>query len=184
MPEYRRVYVEGGTYFITMVTFDRGPIFNNALARKILHDAWNNVTKRFPFITNAFCLLPDHIHTIITLPDSDANYSMRIREIKRIFSRFYCAEDPSQVPRSASRNRKHEATIWQRRFWEHTLMDENDYYHHIDYIHYNPVKHGLVEKVSEWPWSSFHRYVRMGFYDMAWGNNYSYPKKSNHYGDV
>jgi len=88
MPEYRRVYVEGGTYFITLVTFDRGPIFNNAHTRKILRDSWNNVTQRFPFITDAFCLLPDHLHTIMTLSDGDANYSMRVREINEFLQDF------------------------------------------------------------------------------------------------
>jgi putative transposase len=184
MPEYRRVYIEGGTYFITMVTFDRQPIFNGSNARIILRHAWNNVSRRLPFITVAFCLLPDHLHTIMTLPEGDANYSMRIREIKRIFTRFYLAENPCQSPRSTSRNRKHEATVWQRRFWEHTILDEEDLNHHIDYIHFNPVKHGLVKNVSDWEWSSFHRYVKMGYFDVNWGSDYSISNDPSNYGDA
>ena len=184
MPEYRRVYIEGGTYFITLVTYHRQPIFLDSKARIILRNAWKNVTQRFPFKTDAVCLLPDHFHFIITLPDDDYNYSMRIREIKRIFTRFYLSEKPNQMKRNRSRIHKHEATIWQRRFWEHTILDEDDFNHHIDYIHYNPVKHGLVKKVIDWPWSSFHHYVKLGYYDKNWGGSYSNPINPNKYGDV
>jgi len=184
MPEYRRVYIEGGTYFITVVTYNRLPIFNNHRARNLLRNTWNNISQRLPFKTVAYCLLPDHLHTIMTLPDGDANYSMRIREIKRIFTRFYLAENPRQSPRNASRNHKHEAAIWQRRFWEHTILDEEDFNNHIEYIHFNPVKHGLVANVSDWQWSSFYRYVKMGFYDMNWGSNYSNPNDPSNYGDA
>jgi putative transposase len=184
MPEYRRIYIEGGTYFITLVTYDRQPIFSGSEARVILRNAWSNVSQRFPFITVALCLLPDHIHTLITLPENDSNYSIRIREIKRIFTRFFLAGNYQELFRNASRLHKNEASIWQRRFWEHTIFDEDDFNHHIDYIHYNPVKHGLVKKVSDWQWSSFHRYVKMGYYDKYWGSDYLNPNDPSNYGDV
>ena len=99
-----------------------------------------------PFTTEAVCHLPDHIHCIWRLPDKDTDYSVRWKEIKR-----------------------HEAVIWQRRFWEHSIRDETDLNLHLDYIHTNPVKHGVVKNGSKWPWSSFHRYVRMGYYEENWG---------------
>ena len=169
MPDYRRAIVPGGTFFITMVTFKRSPILTQAGARAILHDAWEDVTKRFPFTTEAICLLPDHIHAVITLPEDETNFSIRIREIKRLFTKAYLAEFGSSRPRNQSRVDKGEATVWQRRFYEHTIRDERDLETHIEYIHYNPVKHGLVDRVSAWEWTSFHRYVKEGLYLPDWG---------------
>ena len=94
---------------------------------------------------------------------------MRWREIKRIFFHAYLDQIGPGGVRNASREKRGEAAIWQRRFWEHTLRDEEDFNRHVDYIHYNPVKHGLVKRVQDWPWSSFHRYVGLGFYDIHWG---------------
>jgi putative transposase len=94
---------------------------------------------------------------------------MRWREIKRVFTRGYLQQVGAGEKRNESRIKRKEAAIWQRRFWEHTIRDEEDYSRHIDYIHYNPVKHGLVQSVSDWPWSSFHRYVKMGVYEPHWG---------------
>lgn len=114
-------------------------------------------------------LLPDHIHTIWTLPDGDANFSARWNAIKRRFTQSYLEQIGPGETRNASRLKRREAAVWQRRFWEHTLRDEADLNRHLDYIHYNPVKHGLVKKAADWPWSSFHRYMKMGFYDPNWG---------------
>ena len=169
MPEYRRSFIPGGTYFFTVVTYHRLPILVTEESRKVLRLAWMDVKRRFPFSTDAICLLPDHAHCIWTLPEGDANYSLRWGEIKRIFSTAYQKMIRVNEPRSLSREKRREAAIWQRRFWEHTLRDEEDLQRHMDYIHYNPVKHGLVERVSDWKWSSFHRYVRMGWYDAGWG---------------
>jgi len=127
------------------------------------------VRGRFPFTIDAVCLLPDHIHCIWRLPDGDADYSVRWKEIKRLFSRSYIDQVNPGDLRNESRVSRGEAAIWQRRFWEHLIRDEEDYSRHLDYIHYNPVKHGLVQRVSAWPWSSFHRYVSMGYYEMGWG---------------
>ena len=170
MPEYRRVYLKGGIYFITIVTNNRKPLFWSSTARQILHLAWLDVAKRFPFSTLAVCLLPEHIHTIIQCPETDADYPMRIREIKRLFTAGYKQRFGLPEVDNASRTRKNEAAIWQRRYWEHTIRDEEDLHRHLDYIHYNPVKHGWVRNVRDWEWSSFHRYVRMGWYDLDWGS--------------
>lgn len=169
MPNYRRSFIPGGTYFFTVVTHHRRPILTRDNARDILHEAWLNVQNRLPFTMEAVCLLPDHIHTIWTLPPHDEDYSMRWREIKRLFTLRYLELRERGETRNNSRERRGEAAIWQRRFWEHTIRDEEDLNKHLDYIHYNPVKHGLVNQVQDWPWSSFHRYVEMGWYESQWG---------------
>ena len=152
-----------------MVTYNRRPILTSTEARKLLRSAWIDVCGRFPFATDAVCLLPEHIHCIWTLQDGDLNYSVRWKEIKRLFTKSYLEQIGPGDIRSESRVRRGEAAIWQRRFWEHTIRDQTDLNHHLDYIHYNPVKHELVQTVSDWPWSSFHRYVKMGYYETNWG---------------
>lgn len=169
MPAYRRSFIPGGTYFFTVVTYRRLPILVTEEARNIPHSVWLDVRKRFPFTSDAICLLPDHLHCIWTLPEGDANYSLRWREIKRLFSKKFTDAVGTSELRSASREKRGETTIWQRRFWEHTIRDEKDLERHVDYLHYNPVKHGLVKRVKDWEWSSFHRYVRMGVYEAEWG---------------
>ena len=119
--------------------------------------------------SDAVCLLPEHLHCIWTLPEGDADYAVRWKNIKRLFTRSYLKQVGPGGARNASRQRRGEAAIWQRRFWEHTIRDEADLNRHLDDIHFNPVKHGLVQRVADWPWSSFHRYVRLGFYDREWG---------------
>lgn len=168
MPDYRRARVEGGTYFFTVVTYHRLPILMNGHAREILHDAWVETRNRFPFETIAICLLPDHLHCIWRLPEGDADYSIRWKEIKRLFTRGYLAEIGPGEERSASRQKRHEAAIWQRRFWEHTICNDEDMEEHLDYIHYNPVKHGYVMRSADWVYSSFKRYVKEGIYDIGW----------------
>lgn len=164
MPEYRRIYLPGATYFFTIVTYKRCPLFLDENARKLLNEAIENVMVKRPFDILAMCLLPDHIHMLVTLPDSDTDYSTRIREIKRLFTISYQKQTGIVLVKNKSRKNKKEAEIWQRRFWEHTIRDENDLQNHFDYIHFNPVKHGYVEALDEWQWSSFHHYVEMGVY--------------------
>ena len=183
MPEYRRVRVCGATVFITFVTFGRFHIFEDENVLHILYRVWNKVANRHPFTTDAICVLPDHIHTLITLPENDSNYSLRIREIKRLFTINYLADFNEIVRRDSSRISKNEATIWQRRFWEHTIRDNQDYENHFNYIHFNPVKHGLVNNVADWPWSSFHRHVKSGVYEPDWGNGEIFNNDHNHYGE-
>lgn len=168
MPDYHRARVEGGTYFFTVVTYQRKPILTTEPARRLLHDAWMDTTKRFPLETIAVCLLPDHLHCIWTLPEGDADYSVRWKEIKRLFTKGYLAEIGPGGERNASREKRLEAAIWQRRFWEHVICDQEDLEEHLDYIHYNPIKHGYVKYAADWPYSSFNRYVKEGIYEIDW----------------
>lgn len=116
-------------------------------------------------------MLPDHLHCIWTLPEGDTNYSLRWGEIKKLFSKAYHKQIEVYENRNESRVKRGETVIWQRRFWEHTIRDLDDYQRHMDYIHYNPVKHELVNNVKDWEWSSFHRYVKWGLYESNWGAN-------------
>jgi putative transposase len=170
MPNYRRSYIEGATYFFTVVTFGRRPFLISALAREALRTAFDHVRARMPFQTEAICLLPDHLHCLWTLPPNDAQYPKRWRTIKETFTKRYLAGGGRDGPRNASRRRTGEAAVWQRRFWEHRIRDERDFRRHLDYIHFNPVKHGHVAKAEDWPHSTFHRYVRLGWYEADWGS--------------
>ena len=164
MPEYRRHFIQGGTFFFTVVTYQRYPIFNIKSARTLIGEAFRFAQQRYPFTLDAICLLPDHLHCIWTLPEIEHDNSIRWKTIKSYFTHRYKGEIHSGIDISESRMSRRESGIWQRRFWEHIIFDDLDYERHIDYIHYNPVKHNLVEEVKSWQWSSFHRYVKMGWY--------------------
>jgi putative transposase len=164
--EYRRVYILGGTYFFTLVTFQRKPIFSEPLAIELLRSAIAYTEKRMPFQIDAMVILPDHLHCIWSLPPSASDYSTRWRLIKSKFSHDWNSNKESDL---ASRQKKGEVDTWQRRFWEHLIRDENDLNDHIDYIHYNPVKHGLATEPSMWEYSSFHKYVNEGILPIDWG---------------
>ena len=174
---YRRANVKGGTYFFTVVTFNRVKIFTNPKNVDLLRSAIREVMQKHPFKIDAFVLLPDHLHCIWTLPPHDSDFSKRWRLIKSYFSRnmdrkavgWVEERNPTNVPFSASRQKKKEKPIWQRRFWEHFIRNQQDLNQHIEYIHYNPVKHGLTKAPVEWVYSSFHRYVDRGIYDLKWG---------------
>ncbi|MFO0892464.1 MAG: transposase [Isosphaeraceae bacterium] len=169
MSEYRRWYAPGGTFFFTVVTHDRKPIFHDRDAVRLLGDVMRTVRERSPFRTVAVVVLPDHLHCVWSLPDGDANFSGRWRRIKAAFTERWLGSGGGEGDRSASRARKGEHAIWQRRFWEHQVRDEEDLERHVDYIHYNPVKHGLVARPIDWPWSSFARHVALGQYPGDWG---------------
>ncbi len=171
MPEYRRAYIPGGSFFFTLVTNQRRKILTLPESREALRYAFSMVQNLNSFEIIAICLLPDHLHCIWTLPVVDADYSTRWKMIKAFFSRKYLRAGGMSGEISLSKIQKGEVGVWQRRFWEHTLRDEIDFNRHLDYLHFNPVKHGLVEEVSAWPWSSFHRYVRTGYYPVDWGGN-------------
>ncbi len=164
MSNYPRFRIEAGCYFFTVVVANRQ---SNLLVENIqyLRQAFREVMIAHPFNIDAIVILPDHLHCIFTLPINDDNYSMRWRQIKSAFSRKL----PSIEPRSASRIKHGERGIWQRRFWEHVIRDEQDYCQHVDYIHYNPVKHGYAQQVRDWKYSSFHRAVSCGIYPYNWG---------------
>ena len=168
MSNYRRYYVPGGTYFITLVTYNRQPILTSSLARSCLRQAWLIEQSRRPFETVALCLLPEHLHVMIMLPEHDADFSTRIRNIKMRFTRTYLKNGGHESAVTLSKKHHKERGIWQRRFWEHCIRDDKDFENHLHYIHYNPVKHCLVENTTFWPYSSFHRYIKMGWYENDW----------------
>jgi len=117
-----------------------------------------------------FCLLPDHLHCIWVLPENDKDFSVRWGGIKSLFTFYYRDQGGRDGVRNKSRERSGEAAIWQRRFWEHLIRDQEDFAKHMDYLHYNPVKHGLVCRVADWQWSTFHHCVKEGYYKQDWGN--------------
>lgn len=169
MPEYTRVKVKGGTYFFTVVAFGRQPILTNDQVRAALREGIQEVQQSMPFTIEAWVLLPDHLHTIWTLPENDDNFGSRWAVIKRIVSkRCGSLEGLSESVRN-SRSKRGESPIWQRRFWEHCIRDERDLQRHLDYIHWNPVKHAYVKRVMDWPYSTFHRFVNNGIYPTDWG---------------
>jgi putative transposase len=167
MPHYRRQF-SGPTYFFTVVAYQRRPIFCAPILRAALRDAIHTVRLTRPFVIEAWVLMPDHMHCIWTLPAGDEDYSTRWAEIKRHV--VSACRDRLHDPRLLTRvgRQRRESTIWQRRFWEHQIRDALDMERHVDYIHFNPVKHGHVGQVSDWPYSTFHRYVRAGVYAGDW----------------
>jgi putative transposase len=169
MSNYRRVNIQGGTYFFTIVTNQRKHLFLNDIAIDLFLEALFHVKNYHPFFNLAYCILPDHIHFLWEMPFNDANYSIQIGEIKKRFSKHYIAEYGMPNIISQSQRNRGETGIWQRRFWEHYIRDEDDLKRHINYIHYNPVNHGLVDRVNEWSASSFFDYVDQGYYDFDWG---------------
>lgn len=163
MTKYRRNRVPGGTYCFTVNLLDRG---SRLLVDQIgsLRGAVRRVRKVRPFHIDAWVVLPEHMHCLLTLPAGDADYSTRLRLIKAIFSRSLTLGEG----RSASRAVRRERGIWQRRFWEHTIRDDADYAVHMDYIHFNPVKHRLVAHPADWPFSTFQRCIARGLYPADW----------------
>jgi putative transposase len=163
MVRYRRNFTAGGIFFFTVTLADRR---SRALVEHIesLRSALRTTQTERRFAIDAIVVLPDHLHTIITLPSGDADFSGRWRRIKGLFTR-----DVIQKGASITRDARGEFSLWQKRFWEHTVRNEEDYSRHVDYIHYNPVKHGLVSRVCDWPYSSFHKYVRRGWIPEDWG---------------
>ncbi len=163
MPDYRRNRVPGGTYFFTVNLLD---LRSDLLVSEIhaLRDAVRQVRARYRFHIDAWVVLPDHMHCLWTLPDGDADFPGRWRAIKTAFSKAL----PKTEPRSRVMVRRGERGIWQRRYWEHTIRDERDYAVHMDYLHFNPVRHGFVQAPGEWRFSSFHRCVADGLYPPGW----------------
>ncbi len=167
MSNYRRWRVAGGSYFFTVVTHQRRPWLTTPAARRLLRAAFRSERSRRPFRVTAIVLLPDHLHAVWELPPGDADYATRWRRIKTLFTRAWSPRDAHAA--AISESRRKEQAVWQRRFFEHTCRDEADVKRCVDYIHWNPVKHGLVDRVRDWSWSSFHRYVKLGEYSIDWG---------------
>ena len=165
MSNYRRAKFAGGYYFFTVLTYRRRKLFVDDGARRDLRDAWQKVQQKYPFEIIALCLLPEHVHCVWEMPEGDADFCTRWRLIKSNFTRSYLRRTGREAAQSESRHRKGERGVWQRRFWEHQIRDENDLQNHIDYIHYNPVKHDLVRSAEDWPWSTYQRFVERRFYE-------------------
>jgi putative transposase len=160
------VCASGGTFFFTIALEDRSSDF---LVRHIdqFRAAYRKVSDKRPFETVAICVLPDHLHAIWTLPNGDADFPVRWNLIKSAFSRAL----PAPADRTDSKVKKRDKGIWQRRYWEHVIRDDADLERHVNYIHFNPVKHGLVPRVSDWQHSSFHRFVSNGTLPEDWGGD-------------
>ena len=165
MPNYRRYRIPGGCYFFTVNLLERYP--NDLLVRHVdlLRAIVRDVRQRWPFHIDGWVVLPDHLHCIWTLPTGDADFTTRWRLIKAGFAKRL----PKTERRSVVRLNRGERGIWQRRFWEHAIRDERDYAYHMDYLHFNPVKHEHVGRVADWPYSSFARCVERGLYPRDWG---------------
>jgi len=163
MSRYRRDHTPGACHFFTVALADR---HSSLLTQNInlLRQSWRRTAELYPFETVAVCILPNHLHVVWRLPPDDPDFSTRWRLIKSGFSRAV----PAAKNLSHSKTRQGEKGIWQRRFWEHRIRDERDFQNHVDYIHFNPVKHGLVKASKDWPYSSFHRWVREGRIPEDW----------------
>lgn len=166
MPEYRRHRLPGATYFFTVNLLSR---HSDLLVANIepLREAVRQVRRRRPFHIDAWVVLPDHMHALWTLPEGDSDFPGRWRAIKIAFSKSL----PNVEQRSEVMSRRGERGVWQRRYWEHTVRDDRDYAIHMDYIHFNPVKHALVAKPGDWPFSSFHRAISAGLYPAEWADD-------------
>jgi putative transposase len=169
MPEYRRYYVPGGTFFFTCVTHRRAPILTSGRGRRCLREALRKIQDDHPFEIVAIVLLPDHWHTVWTLPQGDSRYPLRWMRIKEEFTEAWLKSGGGERPQSASRQKHRQRGIWQKRYWEHMICDEDDLKRCVGYVHWNPRKHNRVSRVRDWPWSSFHRFVERGEYSIDWG---------------
>lgn len=170
MPNYRRSAIAGGTYFITQVTYQRQSWLCTDVGRYALRTAINQVRQNRPFLIHAFVLLPDHFHGLWTLPQDDDDLSTRLRLIKTHVTRHYGTDLGLNLEVSASRTKRKERNLWQRRFWEHLIRDDTDFAQHCDYIHYNPVHHQLCQIPTAWRFSSVHRFIAQGIYPSNWGD--------------
>ena len=162
---YRRAHIENSKIFITIVTSKRRPILIENI--DLLRNSFKQAKEKIKFEIDAIVILPDHLHMIIQ-PEDNKIYPEIIKRIKVNFSRNIDTIKIEDYEESESRKNKKEKDIWQRRYWEHTITDEEDLHKYIDYIHYNPVKHGLVKQAKEWEYSTFDKYVKQRLYDENW----------------
>lgn len=166
--DYRRNFQPGGTFFFTAVTYQRAHIFAHQDAIVRLREVVQEVKTLQPFRMEAWVILPDHLHMIWTLPQDDADFSSRWSRIKSQFSRRWLKAGGQERAVSQGKANKRQRGVWQPRFYEHTIRDDDDFVHHVEYMHYNLAKHGYVDCPVDWPDSSFHEYVRRGIYPANW----------------
>lgn len=168
MPNYRRANAEGACYFFTVNTLHRQPILVNEDVRVALREAIKTTRTTLPFTIDAWVLLPDHLHCLWTLPSGDADFATRWKLIKTKVTQQCGVGLMRDELMTSRRKKKQQGSIWQNRYWEHQIRDQRDFALHADYIHWNPVKHGHVKCVADWPYSSFHRYVKQGICPQNW----------------
>jgi putative transposase len=166
---YRRVIVAGASYFLTVVTYRRRPLFAKPNAVELLQAAIQRIQEKRPFVVEEQVVLPDHVHALWRLPDGDFDYATRWRQIKEAFTRAYASHHRLPI-RDAGRQARGEQTVWQRRYWEDLIRNDRDFSAHVEYIHFNAVRHGLVSAPCDWPHSTFPDWVARGFYDATWGS--------------
>jgi putative transposase len=167
---YRIIRIPGATYFFTVVTHQRAAMFADPKNAELFHLAVSKVQLKHSFIVEASVILPDHIHVLWTLPEGDSDYSKRWRLIKETFTRSWFAVHSLEISQRY-RSTAGAPLIWQKRFWEHLIRDERDFALHVDYIHFNPVKHGFAGAPKDWPHSTFREWVAMGSYDLDWATD-------------
>ncbi|WP_231950122.1 REP-associated tyrosine transposase [Legionella lansingensis] len=174
---YRRNFIPGATYFFTVTLRNRkSPLLIEKI--DLLRNAIHSVKNEHPFAIKAYVILPDHLHTIWQLPTNDQDYSLRWKKIKTLFSK--------RVRKSGyilSKSKHNEYDLWQRRFWEHTIRDQQDFENHVNYIHYNPIKHHFVNQLEDWPFSSFHHYVKSNILPANWAESFTNDLLLNLYGE-
>ena len=183
MSNYRRPHVFGGTFFITQVTYHRAPWLCCDVARKALREGIERVRVKYPFVIDAFVLLPDHFHCLWTLTADDQDFSVRLRLIKTYVTKHYGQALGVNREVSLSRKKRGESNLWQRRFWEHLIRDEQDFAKHCDYIHDNPMRHGFCENPQDWQYSSIHRFIAQGIYPHDWGRGERIEKPQSAWDD-
>jgi putative transposase len=171
---YRRSDAAGASYFFTVLTIRRQPIFTEARVVEMLERAVERVQKRRPFVIEAQVVLPDHLHSLWTLPKDDSDYPTRWRLIKETFTREYVPAY-GLMWHDDRRRARGEQTVWQRRYWEHLIRSDRDFSAHLEYIHLNPVRHGFVPAPRDWPYSTFLEWVANGSYDLTWGSSGPVP---------
>lgn len=179
MPNYRRANIDGVTYFFTVNTLKRQTFLLDDDVRAALREGIALVRQSYPFIIDAWVLLPDHLHCLWTLPPDDGDFSARWRVIKRTVTQRCGARLHRPDLVNVRRTQRKQSTLWQHRYWEHLIRDEEDYRRHVDYIHWNPVKHGYVQRAGDWPYSTFQRHAMQGIYPPDWGIDASTVDEEN-----
>ena len=175
MSNYRRVKIPGATHFFTLVMYERSPLLCQEGVPEALQKIMEGVQEEVPFTIKALVILPDHLHSILALPEGSADYSRIWALIKLRFTKQMGTRFGSDESMSSSRAARHDGTIWQRRFWEHMIRDQPDFNSHFHYVHFNPVKHGLARRPADWPHSTFHTFVKEGLYPSDWGGLETWP---------
>jgi len=183
VPNYHRFYIPNAIVAFTLVTYNRSPIFSNTQVSDLFLNLLNKITDQFHYKLIAYSLLPDPVHLILQLSHENPNFSLPIRELKRLFSVNYKKLNPLLPLPNSSRQKHNETTIWQRRFWDHVIKDERDLERHLNYIHFNPVKHGFTDNPTNWPWSSYSNYLENGYYPNEWSPDLNQFEDSENWGE-